>query len=83
MKRYTPPSIHSSTVHLSQDGEAARCPSAEQRAKKTVHAYTTELSHKKNEIMPFAATQMAPEVTILSQVKSNREKQILHAIIYI
>ena len=32
---------------------------------------------KKNKIMPFAATWMQPVVTILSDVKSERELQIL------
>ena len=36
------------------------------------------LSHKKNEIMPFAATWMALEIIILS--KSDRERQISYAI---
>ena len=34
------------------------------------------LSHKKNEIMPSAATWMDLEMIILSEVKSNRERQI-------
>ena len=38
------------------------------------------LSHKKNEILPFAATWMDLEMIILS--KSDRERQILYDIIY-
>ena len=34
------------------------------------------LSHKKNKIMPFAATAMELETPILNEVKSERERQI-------
>ena len=37
---------------------------------------------KKNEIMPFAATRMHLEITIQSEVKSEKERQIPHDIIY-
>ena len=47
--------------------------------------YTTEYYSaikKKNEIMPFAATWMGLEIIILSEVKSDRERQIPYDIIY-
>ena len=45
-----------------------------------VHIYNgILLSHKKNEIMSFAATRMQPEIIILSEV-SQKEKNKYHMI---
>ena len=45
-----------------------------------VHIYNgILLSHEKNEIMPFAATQMQLEIIILSEV-SRKEKDKYHMI---
>ena len=41
------------------------------------------LSHKKNKIMPFAATWMELETLILSEVKSERERQRPYGITYL
>ena len=72
-KRIHAPNINCSAVYNSQDME-----STEQWIKKMWYIYTMEhyLAIKKNEIMPFAATWMDLEIIILSEVKSERERQI-------
>ena len=53
-----------------------RCPSPDEWIKKMWYIYIYNgilLSHKKDEIMPFAATQMDLEIIILNEV---RQRQI-------
>ena len=66
--------IHSSTIYKSQDMEAT-----EEWIKKMcvyiVYTHTHSwvlLSHKKNEILPSAATQMDPEIIILCEVSRTK-----------
>ena len=60
------PCVHSSTVHDSQDMEKSKCPSVDEWIQEIRYTYM-ELSHKKNEIMPFAATRMQLETIILKK----------------
>ena len=62
-----------------------KCPSTYKWIRKMWYIYTMEyyLAIKKNKIMPFAATWMELESLILSEVKSERERQIPYDITYI
>ena len=61
-----------------------KCPSTEEWIKKMWYIYTMEYysAIKRNEIMPFAATQMDLEIIILSEV-SKTEKDKNHMISFI
>ena len=48
----------------------------------TVYTMEYYSAIKKNEIMPFAATWMDLEIIILSEVKSDRQRQILYDITF-
>ena len=58
-----------------------KCPSTDEWIKKMLYTYTMEYysAIKKDEIMPFAATRMDLEITILSEV-SQKEKDKYHMI---
>ena len=66
------PNVHCSTIYNSQDME-------DEWMKKMWYIYKMEYysAIKKNEIMPFAATQMDLEIIILSEV-SQTEKDKYH-----
>ena len=64
---------------IAKTWEQPKCPSIDERIKKMWYIYTMDYSAiKKNEIMPFAATWMEPEI-ILSEV-SQAGKDKYHTI---
>ena len=73
-KRYRHPYVHGSTVHRAKMRKPPKCPSANQRIKRTWYIHTLEnySAVEKNE-MPFAATWMQLEMIAVSAV-SQREK---------
>ena len=76
------PSVHSSTITIAKTWKQPKCPSTDEQIKKMQYIYTMEYysAIKRNEIMPFAATWMALEIIILSEV-SQKEKDKCHMII--
>ena len=72
------PNVHCSTIHNSQDMEATEMSHDRGTDKEdVVHIYNgILLSHKKDEIMPFAATWMDLEMIILSEI-SQRKTNII------
>ena len=69
---------------IARSWKQPKCPSTEEWIKKMWYIYTMEYysAIKKNKIMSFAATWMDLEIIILSEVKSDRERQISCDIAY-
>ena len=76
------PSDHCSTIYNRKTWTQPKCPSTDEELKKMWYVCTMEYySALKNDIMPFAATWMDPEIIILSIVysKLDRERQTYHS----
>ena len=71
------PNVHFSTVFNSQDMEATKCPLTEEWIKKVWYIYTMGYYSviKKNGIMPFAATLMDLESSILGEVSQTKKNK--------
>ena len=61
-----------------------KCPSTDEWIKKMQHVYTMEYysAIKRNKIELFVMRWMELEIVILSEVKSDRERQIIYDIVY-
>ena len=69
LKRYIHPSVHHSTIYNSQYMEATYISLNRKMDKEVVHIDNgILLSHEKKEIMPFEATRLDLEISILSEV---------------
>ena len=83
-KGYMNSNVHAALFTTAKTWKQPKYPLTEEWIKKMwyIYMYTMEYysAIKKNEIMPFAATWMDPEIIILSEVKSERERQILYDI---
>ena len=72
-------------VTIAKTRKQSKCPSTNEWINKMWYIYTMEYysAIKKNKIMPFVATWMELVTLILSDVKSERDRQIPHDITYI
>ena len=68
---------------ISKTWKQRKCPSTYEWIKKMWHIYTMEYysAIKKNEIMPFAATQRDLEIIILSEVSQTEKDKYMISLI--
>ena len=68
------PNVHNSSIYNIQDMKELKCPSTDDWIKKMWCIYTMEYysAIKKNEILPFAATQMEVENIMPSEMSDRK-----------
>ena len=77
-KRYTHAYVIAALFTIAETRKQCKCPLTDEWLKKMQYIYTNGilLSHKKNEIMPFAATWMDLEIIILNEVRKRKTNTI-------
>ena len=76
-KRYMHPLFFTAAFIIAKTEKPPECPSTEGWLERMWYIYSMEYysATKKNEIMPFAATWMDPEIFILSEVSQTEEEK--------
>ena len=75
IRKYTcTPMFIAALLTIAKTWKQPKCPLTDEWIKKMWYIYTREYysAIKKNEIMPFAATWMGPEIIILSEVSQTK-----------
>ena len=76
------PMFTAALITIAKTWKQPKCPSADEWIKKIWYIYTMDYNSaiKKNEVMPFAATRMQPEILILIEI-SQKDKWHLMSLI--
>ena len=74
------PNVHRSIMIIAKIQKQPKCPSADEWIKMMWYIYTMEYNPviEKNEILPFATTQMDLEGIMLSEISQGKTNTVLH-----